>query len=318
MHTEKPIALENQIDKMKQYVSFPKRTRMRNFLKRLGNFTTITYGKYIISLACALKCKPTQDLLYQVYDFDVELRGLLFKYCNRAEVQFKSHVSNALTLKTNDVTFYLNVYDNNIYAPSKGEKDKNTRYKNKKYFEKASRKIVAEERDMRNKVFKHPEFADYRKGGALYRQKIPAWAYFSKIDFGSFVTIYSYLNLSLQKSVLAYGYSGKRYDKNITKNVDSWLNAIRNLRNICAHNAKIVGMKSTEIAIDKNDNYNILNSREGLFAKLYALKKILNREDAHKLKIDLQKLIKNTRFDVYKMRILPKDWETRYDAIEYL
>ncbi len=318
VRTYEPIAIENQVEVIKQYVKFEKRTRIRKFLKNKGYFVAVIYGKYLLSLSSVLRSKPSQDLLYQVYDFDFELRSLLFKYCNKVEIQFKNHVANAVAIKTSDATFYLDVYNENIYTPTKGEKDKNTRYKNKKYFEKVSKGIVYDEKDIRRDTLKYPEFNNYRKGGTKYRQKIPAWAYFSKIDFGSFINIYSYLNLAHQKNVLAYGYSSKRYDKSVAKNVDTWLNAIRVLRNICAHNSKLVGIKSAEITIDKDDDYNLLTSKEDLFSRIYALKKLLNCEDGHKLKTDLIKLIKGASFDIYAMRILPSNWEEKFDNIKYL
>ena len=38
-------------------------------------------------------------LFFSTYDFDVQLRQLLFNYCTKAEIFFKSNVSNALSLK---------------------------------------------------------------------------------------------------------------------------------------------------------------------------------------------------------------------------
>lgn len=40
--------------------------------------------------------------------------------------------------------------------------------------------------------------------------------------------MYSYLSGDLSKEVLRYGYSKKNYDKLTTKEVDPWLDAIRN------------------------------------------------------------------------------------------
>lgn len=44
----------------------------------------------------------SRNLLFQLYDFDVKLRHLLILYCNKAEVQFKSALPNAVSIKTQD------------------------------------------------------------------------------------------------------------------------------------------------------------------------------------------------------------------------
>lgn len=57
----------------------------------------------------------------------MELRRILSFYCNRAEVRFKSALSNACSIKLNNGTFYL---DKQSYTPSQGEKDAKKRKQN--------------------------------------------------------------------------------------------------------------------------------------------------------------------------------------------
>lgn len=52
-----------------------------------------------------------------------------------------------------------------------------------------------------------------------------------------------------------------------------------------------------------------------LFSRLYALKKLLSKDDAVCLKSDLKKLLKKCKVDVYTLGILPKEWETMFDQI---
>ena len=71
--------------------------------------------------------KADSKVFFELYDFDVQLRLLLFKYCKKAEFVLKSAIANAVSLKTGDAGFYL---DRQYYTPTKSEKDKKTRNRN--------------------------------------------------------------------------------------------------------------------------------------------------------------------------------------------
>ena len=76
-NTELPMDLESQVVLMKKYITFRQRKKMREF----GS-------------------KANSKVFFELYDFDVQLRLLLFKYCKKAEVRFKSAIANAVSLKT--------------------------------------------------------------------------------------------------------------------------------------------------------------------------------------------------------------------------
>lgn len=117
---ELPITLEEQIDMMKKYVSFRQRIRMRRFLLHAGYFRASRYGKFLLSNVENVGYKSSQDALFALYQFDVDLRRILIYYCNRVEVRFKSAISNACAIKAQDGTFYMK---KEYYAPSRGEKN---------------------------------------------------------------------------------------------------------------------------------------------------------------------------------------------------
>lgn len=75
LSSELPISLEEQIVFMKQYATFRQKRRMRDFLKYAGYFRASRYGKYLLSCAGTLGDQPKQDMLFQLYEFDVKLRG---------------------------------------------------------------------------------------------------------------------------------------------------------------------------------------------------------------------------------------------------
>lgn len=204
-----PYNIEDQIDLMKKYVIFTKRVRMRRILSYSGYFRMSIYGKYILSFTSVLRTKPKQDLL-----FDIELRKLFFSYTKKAEIQFKSHLSNAVSLKLNDSVFYLK---DSSYTKTRGERDRKKRNSNLKFYSEFKKSLVNSEKGLRDKVNKYPEFQEYRRGGTRSARKIPCWAAFSFFEFGSITNMYAYLRGDLRKDVLVYGYSHSRYGKQTTK-----------------------------------------------------------------------------------------------------
>lgn len=190
-NSETPITLEEQIVLMKKYVSFRQRIKMRKFLLYAGYFRASRYGKFLLSNVENIGSKSTQDALFSLYQFDVDLRRILNYYCNRVEVRFKSAMSNACAIHTNDGTFYL---DKQYYTPSKGERDAKIRKHNIRYFQNVYYEdIVSREEKPRKDVVKYPELKEYRKGGSRQNNKLPVWVTFSYSEFGTMSMMYNYL-----------------------------------------------------------------------------------------------------------------------------
>ena len=315
-NTELPMDLESQVVLMKKYITFRQRKKMREFLGYAGYFRASRYGKFLLTQVNAFGSKANSKVFFELYDFDVQLRLLLFKYCKKAEVRFKSAIANAVSLKTGDAGFYL---DRQYYTPTKSEKDKKTRNRNITFFNtKFFANLTNDEEKLRRDVVKHPELREYRKGGTRQNNVLPVWAAFSYFEMGTMVMIYSYLRGDLRKEVLNYTYSQNNYKKEVTKQMDTWLDAVRNLRNYCAHHSMVVGMTSSVVIPDNRDSTDVLSDNTNLYSRLYALKKILLQQDADMLMNELDRLISRTKIDVYKMNILPANWKDLYDRILYL
>ena len=297
-NTELPIDLENQVVLMKKYVNFRQRKKMRDFLGYAGYFRASRYGKYLLTQVNAFGSKADAKVFFELYNFDVQLRLLLFKYCKTAEVYFKSAIADAISLKTGDAGFYL---DKQYYTPTKSEKDKKTRNRNVSFFNtKFFVGLTNDEEKLRRDGVKHPELKEYRRGGLRQNNVLPIWAAFSYFEMGTIVMLYSYLRGDLQKEVLDYAYPGHNYKKEVTKQMDTWLDAVRNLRNYCAHHSMLVGMTSSVVIPDNKDSADVLPDNTNLYSRLYALKKILPQKDADMLAKELDKLISKTKLDIYK------------------
>ena len=315
-NTELPMDLESQVVLMKKYITFRQRKKMREFLGYAGYFRASRYGKFLLTQVNVFGSKADSKVFFELYDFDVQLRLLLFKYCKKAEVRFKRAIANAVSLKTGDAGFYL---DRQYYTPTKSEKDKKTRNRNITFFNtKFFANLTNDEEKLRRDVVKHPELREYRKGGTRQNNVLPVWAAFSYFEMGTMVMIYSYLRGDLRKEVLNYTYSQNNYKKEVTKQMDTWLDAVRNLRNYCAHHSMVVGMTSSVVIPDNRDSADVLPDNTNLYSRLYALKKILPQKDADMLARELEKLISKTKIDIYKMNVLPANWKELYDKILFL
>ena len=305
MANDKPFTVEEQIDTMKKYVTFTKRARMREFLQYSGYFRASRYGKYLLSYTNVFQMKPSQDVLFALYQFDFGLRKIMYEACAKAEIQIKSAISNAVSLKTEDAVFYL---EQQNYTPTRSERNKFYRNKNVKFFESFFHDIRDKEEKLRKDILKYPELKEYRNGGKRASMNIPCWAAFSYFEFGTIENIYKYLRSDLR--------NGKR----ITMQMDTWLDGVRTLRNICAHHSRLVGMQEAIVLPDTEDDSDILLSGEDFFSRLYALKikKVMNQKDSEEMKQKLKKSILKAKIDVYQLGILPIDWEERFDRIKYL
>ena len=309
-----PIDISIQIKNMKSYVYFRKKARIIAFLKYAGYFRCSRYGKFLISHTNELGCMPTQDMLFHLFDFDSKLRELLFQYCQIAEIQFKTYLSDAISLKLNNAEFYL---DSQCYTPSRSERDKVKKQSSIRFFQTFYQNLIDDSTTLMKNKRKYPELKEYRKGGTKASQHLPCWVFFSYIELGTIVNIYAYLRGDLRGAILKYGYSRQRYHKSTTKQFDTWLEALRNLRNSCAHHNILIGKTSSIVLPESSDAHSLLSDTD-LFSRIYALKKILPLHTHALLKKDLQKIIKKCKLNIITLGILPADWEARFEMIEVL
>ncbi len=309
------IDFNNQLSELKKYIIFDKEKLVKKFLIDNGYYRTSRYAKFSLKYASLLKSKPSSDFLLSLYRLDEDLRIVLFKYIRYIEITFRSTLSEILVANTNDCVFYL---DANNYTPSKSERDKKTRNLNVKQFGSFFTDLQKKEEDLRRNAIKYPELKDYRSKGQFYGEKIASWALFEYLDFGTIVLIYEYLTGDMRKSILNSRYNYDNISKSTTKEVDTWLNAIRNLRNKCAHHNRIIGTTSSVVLKHSIDTDVTLESDSDLFSRIYAIIKFLPKEEVRQLKAQLQKIIKKFEKDAYSVSdldILPKDWEEKINKI---
>lgn len=63
-----------------KHITFRQRKKMREFLGYAGYFRASRYGKFLLTQVNAFGSKTDSKVFFELYDFDVQLRLLLFKY----------------------------------------------------------------------------------------------------------------------------------------------------------------------------------------------------------------------------------------------
>lgn len=306
--------IEKQLQLMHKYVTFGEDSLIKKRLSYTGFFRLRLYARFLLSKSSILRKKPSQEMLFSLYDFDEQMRILLFVYCKKAEIQLKTNISGACTEYEGSPFFYLS---ESSYTPSKSNNDKLTKHRNIKMFDGFLRELSILESKIRTDTSKYPEIRDMRPVGKSKKDRLPAGVAFSYLDMGDLCRIYSYLRGDLRKQVLRYSYTRKNYGKETTKQFDTWLDAVRTLRNSCAHHNMLAGKHSCVILTEFGEG-TLLVSDTDLFSRLYALKKILPEEMSFRLSADIDSLISKTPLDIYRLGLLPVDWKTRFEKIRPL
>lgn len=310
------IDIDKQVIEIRKYINFSTKKKMAKFLFKNGYYRVSRYAKFAISYSSVLKKKPNSKFLFNLYEFDNELKIELFKIIRNVEIIFRNYVSYYMTINTSNTIFYL---DKSCYTPSKSEKNKASRDKNIAAFSKFFHELQDKEKSIRTDIKKYPELKDYRSGGQYYNEKLPAWVLFEYVDFGTIVTLFEYLNAAYRNKILSKMYKVKNVNKGITKEFDTWLNAVRNLRNKCAHHNRVIGTTSSIVSKSSQETVKFnMQSQTDLFSRLYAISKFLNQNERNRFKQKILILIRKfekcmVSFDL--LNILPTDWDTQFNNI---
>lgn len=306
-----PISLENQLDSMKKYVIFNQKKGIKALLSFMGYYRLSRYGKFLIASS---NSKHKVESLRSICQLDESFRNIFFEYCKTVEIQFKTNLADIVSDECGNSLFYL---DESVYTKSRGEKDKNTKNRNVRYFTTFFREITDKEQKYRNNRKKYHEFKSYVPNAINKNGNLPCWAIFTQLEFGSVANIFYYLNLRYRNIFIEKGYGVAKSNKALTKEFDTWVDSVRNLRNACVHYNRIIGnTSSTVLAQSAKGEY--LPVQNDLFARIYALKKLLGKEDADKMKNAIVVAIRRSHLDVIALNILPKDWEIKFDSISSL
>ncbi len=312
MVIDNPLNLGEQITKMGDYINISNVSEFEKFVSYTGYYRASIYGKFLASHSYVFGFKPDHSKIIELYKFDSTLRKLLFSYCKEVEIRLKSNVSNAIAINTNDPAFHS---DLTVFQPTRGANSPRERNRNRHYFNNNFWPTITRKTNLlKTEQQKYPELSMYRNHGNKSHLEIPSWIAFSYFEFGVVTSLFSYLTFNLKRITLLYSYSRASYGRLDIKLFQSWLEAIKNLRNICSHHNILIGRNSSIINIDRLDS-SLNISTTDLFSRIYALKKVLTPQTGTKLLSDLKQLIDDTDLDILACGTLPVDWHLKLQNV---
>lgn len=232
--------------------------------------------------------------IMKIYEFDMELSHLLFKFLSKIEIALRSSITESLLIY-NDA---LILSDPSVFSDKK------------LYWQNTS--TVASEIARSNDVFIKHNFNNHEG-------EIPLWATVEVLSFGALSKIVK--NLKTGKGtayeVLAdnYTYLSKRGNKvrPSLKMLSSWIHSLVILRNMCAHNSRIYNRSiNTMPEILDVDKVIPAPSHIGLYQLLLTMKYLRSSDaDWQCFVPELKHLISTYQpYISLTCMNIPADWET--------
>lgn len=231
--------------------------------------------------------------IFQLYQFDQELSGLIFAMISKIEVALRVRLVEALLVHGDS----LILQDSSIFKEKK------------MYWQNMS--TIASEIARSNDVFIKHNF-DKHEG------EIPVWAVVEVLSFGTLSKIIKNLKTGTGSaySILAANYQYISKKSNLVnpsqKMFTSWVHGVSILRNMCAHNSRIYNRTiHTTPEILEEDKVIPLPAHNGLYQILLAMKYLRSSDDEWTVFVDaFDKLIQNNISVIsFTAMNLPVDWK---------
>ena len=206
------INLDEQIHKFKERglnVSCYSEEKLKEILLDIGYYRLGYYGFYFFN---ETENKYVQHIkisdIINLYYLDIDLKYLLLRYINRIEINFRTKLIYRVSMKyQNNPAWYV---DDGIIQIASVNKFKKEFY---------TEKFIMDNLTIRKHHEKYPN-----------QNYAPCWKVFEYITFGSVITIFKNIKDESIKKEISNEYGVKKLDKFF-----QLLNAVRIMRNICAH-----------------------------------------------------------------------------------
>lgn len=212
--------------------------------------------------------EKTFEEIIRLYDFDRVLRILIFRATEVIEVALRTQIVYHMAMKhgshwyTNRALFWNGKnYDKDLTAL-------------RKEIERSSEDFIKHY----NQKYKNPEMP-------------PAWMSLEVVSFGTLSRFYKNIRRSEEKKKIA-SYFGLK-----DKVLENWMHAISNVRNICAHHARLYNRKHTVTILTPNNTYgnqwisNHAIDKRKLYAIICSIAYLTDRFSNNDFKQDILKIL---------------------------
>ena len=250
------LSYDEQIDRLKNVhnLLISDDTAALEILKQVNYYRLSGYGvgllekddkeKYIDGISL--------DHIYRLYKFDSLFRNKLIHVIEQLEIQLRTQISNFLALK----------YGQEGYLNSANFSDKKT---------KDGKSVHASVIESFEKECNHQKNAPFVKHHMdKYGGHFPVWVAIELFTFGNLSSLYSIMKAEDRKEI------AKLYNTE-PKYLGSWVLALVEIRNICAHYSRLYNMplKQTPYLYSENQKYKS-GARNKVFPALIVIKRMLN------------------------------------------
>ncbi len=233
----------------------------------------------------------TIEDLYRLYQFDAQLRNLIFSIIEPIEIQLRSHISYHLAIKYGaDCLEHRTNFENILNKAGESLYDV----------------IIEHFNTERNRQSATPFVKHHEQ---KYGGHFPVWVAVELFSFGNLSSLYNIMHLE-DKKVIAEIYNTQ------PKYLKSWMLSLLEIRNTCAHYGRIYNMplKQTPNLYPEHRKY-INNKQNKIFPVLLIIKRMMacNEEDKAQWQTFVSNLsaLIDTYSDVVKLNFMnfPSNWK---------
>ncbi|MFX3623767.1 MAG: Abi family protein [Ectobacillus sp.] len=248
-------------------------------LQRINYYRLTVYGLTLKQTRDQYTDGASFNKILFLYEFDRKLRLLLFGALETIEIAFRTHISYEIAHK---------------FGPMG--------YKNKENFidEKFHRDSLEEIENLVKKSRKGELFIEHHF--KKYDGQIPIWAVIEVTSFGFLSKLYRNLNEDMKKHIAKVYYNIPYFY------LESWLQTLSNVRNICAHYGRLYNKKLTFQPRLFREEKKLLDNRY-VFVAIYIIQRLLTKTEGTRFCTDLEALILEYEDYVDFSHIgFPKNW----------
>jgi abortive infection bacteriophage resistance protein len=257
-------------------------------LKRINYYRLTAY-------ALTLKKHPSDDdfkdgvtfnKLLSLYEFDRKLRLLLLGALETIEIAFRSHISYEFSHKSGPL----------------GYKDKDNFINEKFHKESLEELNRLIDKSRRGELFIEHHFKKYNG-------EFPIWAAMEVTSFGYLSKFYRNLSEDTKKQI------AKKYYEVPYYYLESWLQTLSNVRNVCAHYGRLYNKRLTfEPKLFKEEQRQFQNKY--IFAAVYIITRLLSKTEGLRMITELEALVTQYESEIEFQYIgFKSNWKEQLEKI---
>lgn len=252
----------------KRNLTFSSPVRAKRILTENNYFFLKGYNSiFLESIDDIIKYKDGVDFedIYRLYNFDKDIKVLLFRYLLDIEQKIKANLSNYISSKYGvKDSQYLKKTNYNLDSP---------------YVDKVLKNI----KDQRKTYGEKNEAVKYYKNKYKY---IPLWVLTKALTMGAIRDLYNIMKPDDQDRI-ARSILEKEVPKKRVATLKNIIALLVDVRNMCAHDEMLINFEHKRIYLEmpeldhfelkKNTKKNLIQGTKDLFAVLIAIKYLTNR-----------------------------------------